>query len=150
MKIALFETEQWEREACLYLQGDHQVVCSDAPLTDRNAAEHADADIVSPFIYSKLNATTLSRLAKLRMIATRSTGYDHIDLAYCNANGVRVCNVPDYGDSTVAEYVFAFMLQISRRISDSLERTRRGVFHQSGLRGFELPYAALRDRKSVV
>ena len=138
MKVVFFEAEQWERETCLRLEPNHQVVCSGSPLNEQNVHEYSDAEAISPFIYSKLNAQVLSNLPKLKMIATRSTGYDHIDVAHCDARKIRVCNVPDYGDSTVAEHVFALLLQISRHISESLERTRRGVFHQSNLRGFEL------------
>jgi D-lactate dehydrogenase len=77
-------------------------------------------------------------MPKLRLIATRSTGFDHIDLDYCRQAGVTVCNVPDYGDPTVAEHVFALLLALSRRIVEAAERTRRGDFSQGGLRGFDL------------
>jgi D-lactate dehydrogenase len=49
-----------------------------------------------------------------------------------------VCNVPNYGDSTVAEHAFALLLGISHRLVDAVERTRRGMFSQDGLRGFDL------------
>ncbi|HEX6000446.1 MAG TPA: hydroxyacid dehydrogenase, partial [Hyphomicrobiaceae bacterium] len=92
----------------------------------------------SPFVNSRLDAGVLARLPRLKLIATRSTGYDHIDLDYCRAHGIAVCNVPDYGDSTVAEHVFALLLAISRHLIEAVQRTRRGVFGQAGLRGFDL------------
>jgi D-lactate dehydrogenase len=138
MKVAVFETEEWEHQACLRLQGEHVVVCAREALSEAVARGYADAEIVSPFVNSRLDAATLARLPLLRLIATRSTGYDHIDLQYCRAHGITVCNVPDYGDSTVAEHVFALLLAISRRIVDGVERTRRGAFRQADLRGFDL------------
>lgn len=58
-------------------------------------------------------------------IATRSTGFDHIDLQHCEANNITVCNVPVYGDNTVAEHVFALLLAISHTLHvPSNEKTR--------------------------
>ena len=138
MKVAVFEAEQWEHEACLRLQPEHAVACTREPLTKDTVAKYADAEIVSPFVYSKLDAGVLAGLPNLKLVATRSTGYDHIDLAWCRAHGVAVCNVPDYGDHTVAEHVFALLLGVSRHLAEAVERTRRGNFSQSGLRGFDL------------
>lgn len=138
MKIAVFETEQWEHEACLRLQPEHTVACTREPLTKDTVAPYTDAEVVSPFVYSKLDAGVLAGLPNLKLVATRSTGYDHIDFAWCGAHGVAVCNVPDYGDHTVAEHVFALLLGVSRHLLEAVERTRRGNFSQSGLRGFDL------------
>lgn len=138
MRLAVFEAEQWEREACLNLQPEFSVVCTHEALNKQTVGAYTDTEIVSPFINSKLDAATLAQLPKLRLVATRSTGFDHIDLAYCRDHAITVCNVPDYGDVTVAEHVFALLLAISRRLVDAAERTRRGNFSQSGLRGFDL------------
>ncbi|MEU2031126.1 hydroxyacid dehydrogenase [Nocardia amamiensis] len=138
MKIAIYEVEQWEHTACLRLHPEHELICSPAPLDTHTAAEAADADVLSTFIRSRLDADVLERFPKLQLVATRSTGYDHIDLGYCAAHGITVSNVPDYGDSTVAEHVFALILGLARHLVDAAERTRRGGFSQAGLRGFEL------------
>ena len=138
MKIAVFETEEWEHDACLRLQPAHSVSCTREPLNANTAAAYANAEIVSPFVNSKLTADVFGAFSHLKLVATRSTGYDHIDLDYCEAHGITVCNVPDYGDSTVAEHVFALLLAVARNLVEAVERTRRGNFTQSGLRGFEL------------
>src|SRR5215510_2589794 len=138
MNIAMFETEEWEREACLRLESRYHVRCVAEPLDQRNAADFSDAEVASPFINSRLDASVLAHLPKLKLIATRSTGYDHIDLHYCATHGIIVSNVPDYGDSTVAEHVFALLLAVARHLVVAVERTRRGRFTQTGLRGFEL------------
>ena len=100
--------------------------------------QHADADVVSIFVASKLSRDILVRMPQLKLIATRSTGFDHIDLDYCREHGIAVSNVPSYGDVTVAEHVFALLLAISRHLVDAVERTRRGEFTQANLRGFDL------------
>lgn len=138
MKIAVFEAEQWEHDACLRLTPAHEVSCTHGIVNESAASGHAGAEVISPFVYSRLDARVLSRFAHLKLIATRSSGYDHIDLGYCQSRGITVCNVPGYGDSTVAEHVFALLLGLARKITDAAERARRGRFDQTGLRGFEL------------
>lgn len=138
MNIVMFETEEWERNACARLEARHHVEYVAEALDPRNAADFADAEVASPFVNSRLDASVLSQFPKLKLIATRSTGYDHIDLQYCATHGIVVSNVPDYGDSTVAEHVFALLLGVARKLVDAVERTRQGRFTQAGLRGFEL------------
>jgi D-lactate dehydrogenase len=100
--------------------------------------EIVDAQIISVFIYSNLDAPLLSQLPSLRMIATRSTGYDHIDMAYCRERNIVVSNVPSYGANTVAEHTFALLLSLSRNIYQARERTLRNDFSFHGLQGFDL------------
>ncbi|HEY3347459.1 MAG TPA: NAD(P)-dependent oxidoreductase, partial [Nitrospirota bacterium] len=138
MKIAVFEVEEWELPAFDEIKKDHEVVTVHEPLNPGNAGEYADADIVSTFIYSELRKGTLEKLNALKLIATRSTGFDHIDLGYCREHGVTVSNVPHYGETTVAEHVFGLLLTISHRLADAIDRTRKGDFSQTGLRGFDL------------
>ena len=138
MKIVMFEMEPWEREAIGAFGGEHEVVFVQEELTRELATEHADAGVVSTFIYSSLDRPVIEAFDRLKLIATRSTGYDHIDLDACRERGVRVCNVPSYGENTVAEHVFGLLLTISHRVYDAVERTRKGDFSQVGLRGFDL------------
>jgi len=134
MNIVIFEAEDWERTAVESLGRDHALTC----VTEVAGAGFPDAEVISTFIDSRLDAATLANFPKLRLIATRSTGYDHIDLGYCKAQGVTVCNVPDYGDPTVGEHAFALLLALARKIPETVDRTRRGDFSQDGLRGFDL------------
>ncbi len=107
-------------------------------------ADEADApiirasDIVSTFIYSQIDRPFLARAGRLRMVATRSTGFDHIDLAGCRRAGIALANVPFYGENTVAEHTFALILALSRRVHQAHVRTIRGDFSFVGLEGFDL------------
>src|SRR3989338_1780247 len=75
---------------------------------------------------------------KLKLIATMSTGFDHIDIAACKSMNIEVCNVPFYGENTVAEYTFALILSLSRKIHKTYSRTVRGDFSIKDIRGFDL------------
>lgn len=138
MKIAIFEIEPWEQAGFEKAGTGHAVIFTENPLGTDTASAFSDAEIISTFIYSDLSAQTLQQFKNLKMVATRSTGFDHIDLEYCKNHGIAVCNVPSYGENTVAEHVFALLLTISHHMTEAIERTRRGDFSQDGLQGFDL------------
>ena len=138
MHVVVFEAEPWEHDHFARLQADHQVEFTEAPLTRENALEYAEADAVSTFIYSSLEDDVLEQFRGLQLIATRSTGWDHISGGFCRERGITVCNVPTYGANTVAEHVFALLLALSHHIVEAADRTRRGDFSMQGLRGFDL------------
>ena len=151
MKIALFEMEDWEcsliqqegknKWQCpsfARLEEEHEVKYLAEDVSKENASKFSDVEMISVFIYSSLDKEALEQLPSLKFIATRSTGYDHIDLEYCRKKGVLVSNVPAYGENTVAEHVFALLFTLSHRILEAVERTRKGNFSPRGLRGFDL------------
>ena len=138
MKIVFFEAEKWECDILQQACCNHEVVFTDEELGTANVGLYRDADIISPFVHSVLDHSVLDCFEHLKFIATRSTGYDHIDLEYCTRNAIPVSNVPVYGDQTVAEHVFALLLAISHKIPEAINRTRKGDFSQKGLQGFDL------------
>lgn len=138
MKISVFDVTEWERESFSRLEDDHEVRLDPRRLDRDVAEEHADADVISAFIYSDLSAEVLDRFDQLGMIALRSAGVDHVDLDWCREHDVAVANAADYGDRTVAEHVFALLLALSHRIVEAADRTRRGDFSLQGLQGFDL------------
>lgn len=138
MQIFVFELDDWEKGAFDSLRADNALELISQPLTPANVSEYADAEIISPFLYSKLDHGVLDEVPNLKLIATRSTGYNHIDLDYCNDRGIAVANVPSYGVNTVAEHVFALLLTLSHKIDEAIDRTRKGDFSPQGLRGFDL------------
>jgi D-lactate dehydrogenase len=138
MKIAFFEVQDWEE---LFLKEgfrSHEVKLLKETLDKKKVDEVKDFDIISIFIYSKLSEELLSKLGNVRLVATRSTGFDHIDLEACRKRGIMVCYVPMYSENTVAEHAFALILSLSRMIHDSYERTRQGDFTCQGVQGFDL------------
>lgn len=138
-KVVFYEVESW---MCDYLKekgfSPDQVTLIDEPLTLDNAEAAADAEIVSIFIYSFVSKEILDRLPNLKLIATRSTGYDHIDLQECKNRGITITNVPRYGENTVAEHAFALVLALSRRLKIAINKANQLKFDLEGLRGFDL------------
>ncbi len=97
-----------------------------------------DPEALIVFIYSPITAEALKKFPNLKMVATMSTGFDHIDVAACQQRGIIVSNVPSYGENTVAEQAFALLLALTRKIVPSVERTKHGDFRLEGLRGVDL------------
>lgn len=139
MVIAFYEiAEEWERERLRDQLATHTLVFESRPLVPETAGPARDAEAVSVFIRSRVDQAVLDRLPRLRFVATRSTGFDHIDLAACRERGIQVSNVPHYGENTVAEHTFGLILALSRRILEANRRTRAGEFTLEGLEGMDL------------
>jgi len=138
LTLACFEIEPGE-EAYLRERLDGVDLRTSAePLAVETMDLAQRAAAVSVFIRSHLTAELLGALPTLRFIATRSTGYDHIDLGACQQAGIVLSNVPTYGENTVAEHTFGLILSLSRKIHQAYTRTTRGDFSLDGLRGFDL------------
>lgn len=139
MRIAYFYNEEWEKDYVVKHFPD-DIFNFIKGSTKENAA-HRDPDVsaLSIFVNSPVRADVLDRFPNVKFIATRSTGYDHIDLAEAHQRGITISNVPTYGEHTVAEFAFALLLALSRRIVDAYTRIETtGSFSQEGLRGFDL------------
>lgn len=138
LSIVFLEVEPWEKEYLKPRLKNFELSFFEEELNGNILRKITNADVVSPFIYSFFNKRNLSLFKNLKFIATRSTGFDHINLTECKRRKIVVSNVPSYGDNTVAEHTFALILALARKIYPSLERTKKGDFSLDGLRGFEL------------
>lgn len=137
-KAAFFGLERWEQDLIRKNLRGYNIRFFDKSLSEENVAKIADVEILGIFIYSKITPTILDRLPRLRIITTLSTGFDHIDIEECKRRKITVCNVPIYGENTVAEHTFALILALSRKVFQSIERTKKGDFDYEGLTGFDL------------
>lgn len=138
MKIVFFEIHDWEAEHIKQALPNHDLTFHLAKFQDTNPDDYRDAEVISVFIYSTVTKELLDRLPKLRLVATRSTGFNHVDLAACKERSIPVCNVPTYGENTVAEHTFALILNLSRNVHKSYLRTLQNDFRIEDLRGFDL------------
>lgn len=77
----------------------------------------ADADIV---ICNKtlLDSHTLRLAKRLKYIGIFATGYNNIDIAYCRAHGITVCNAGSYSTQAVAQQTFALILAHYNKVAE--------------------------------
>ncbi len=139
MKVLVFDTDDAVRETFSARLPDAECIYIEGPVSPEALAAHRDAEAVSLFVTSALRAEDMDALPNLKLIAVRSTGVDHVDTQHAKEKGIAVLNVPKYGAHTVAEFTFALMLTLSRRIFDAVVQVREdGNFDTSELEGFDL------------
>ncbi len=138
MKIIIFETKPRDKKFFKKELKQHSLTFVEEPLTEENAKKYKNAEIISTFIRSKVNKKAISQMPKLKLITTRSTGYDHIDLKEARKRKIIVSNVPQYGANTVAEHTFALILNLSRHVHKSYLRTKNDNYKIEDLTGFDL------------
>jgi D-lactate dehydrogenase len=138
-KIAFFELKDWEVEIVKQKFSEDELFFSEEKLEQFNIPSQKDFDIISVFVGSVLDKEMLSNFPNLKFVATRSTGFDHIDLTYCKEKGIKVGYVPGYGVNTVAEYAFGLILNLTRKIYQSIDQIKEhGDFSLEGLQGVDI------------
>jgi D-lactate dehydrogenase len=139
MKIAFFETETWEEAYLKEKLPGHEADFYPGRIDKDNLPEKSDYEALSVFTNCEVSKEVIEAFPNLKFISTRSTGFDHIDLDVAAARGITVSSVPSYGENTVAEFAFALMLSLSRKIFKSFDRIKEsGSFDLQGLQGFDL------------
>ncbi|MEK6812487.1 MAG: NAD(P)-dependent oxidoreductase [Nanoarchaeota archaeon] len=121
MKAVFFEAHDIAEEYFKTHLSDLDLVFVKEPLNSTNASYAKNAEIISTVVQSRLTADILQELPQLRFIVTRSTGYDHIDLAACKDLNICVSYAPDYGTQAVAEAMFNLLLTLVKQQKPVLE-----------------------------
>ncbi len=139
MKIAFFELEGWENKILQENFSKDDLFFSKDKLEPLNIPLQKDFEVICIFVNSVLNKEVLSQFPSLKFIATRSTGFDHVDINYCKEKGIKVGYVPNYGINTVAEYAFGLILNLTRKIYQAIDEIKEnGSFSLTGLRGIDI------------
>lgn len=139
MKIAVFEAEGWEKKILEEKFPEAEISLYPERLDAQHIPERRDFEVVAVFVNCKVDEEVLSAFPELKLVTTRSTGFDHIDIEACKNRGIVVNYVPGYGDNTVAELAFGLLLSLSRHIYRSVDQIKEtGSFALTGFRGFDL------------
>lgn len=138
-KVAFVDFVFEDREA-IQLAGCEFSIHPPLRTTDEIVAAASDADVLCMRDqFGKVTSEVLDRLPGLKLVVTRSVGYDHIDLAEAERRGIPVCNVPDYGAHMIAEQAFGLLLAVARNIVQGHNRyAQEHLFSDTGLQGIEL------------
>jgi D-lactate dehydrogenase len=97
-----------------------------------------DTEIVCIFITHRIDEVFLASHPRLRLIATRSSSIDHIDMEACARRKIAVRRVAHYSDASVAEHTFALLLAVARRLREAVALKSSGDFSYEATRGIEL------------
>src|SRR5579863_9656951 len=109
-----FDVEYWTRP--------------ERPPRDELLRRVADKDALICLLTEKVNDELLDRAPNLRIAATVSVGYDNIDVAACTRRKIVATNTPGVLDDTTADFAFALLMAIARRIVEGDAWMRSGTW----------------------
>lgn len=138
LKIAHFSLADWEKADIISKLPNFDHIFVEHQNIENNLTKIVDCQILDVFIYSEVNAKVLDNLPNLKLIVTRSTGFNHIDTQAAKSKNILICNVPAYGTATVAEHTFALLLSLSKQIPTISNRTKGHNFDFQDKLGFDL------------
>lgn len=142
MRLAVFDTHPYDRTALLAANArhGHELVFFESRLSAETAALARGFEAVSAFVNDCLDRQVLTALhdGGTRMIALRSAGFNHVDLAAAAELGLQVARVPEYSPHAVAEHAVALVLGLNRKLHRAYARVREGNFDLDGLVGYDL------------
>ena len=75
-----------------------------------------------------LNAAALRNMPKLKYVGVLATGYNVVDIAVAKELGIVVTNIPAYSTESVAQMVFAHILNITHSVGRYAEEAHAGVW----------------------
>ncbi len=141
MKIAFYSAKQYEIEAILPINhSEHEIHFITDTLSDNTAYLSENYDAICCFVTDCANATVIEKLAEngVKLIALRSAGFDHVDLAAAKKHNITVVNVPEYSPEAVAEFGVALLLALSRKLPQALKKSTLHDYSLDGLLGMNL------------
>ncbi|WP_444666914.1 2-hydroxyacid dehydrogenase [Cereibacter changlensis] len=141
MDVAVFSAKPHDRQFLAQANdGQHRLTFIEARLSDETARFTDGAGAVCAFVNDDLSAPVIATLAATgtKLIALRSAGFNHVDLAAAEAAGLTVARVPAYSPHAVAEHAVALILTLNRNTHRAYNRVREGNFALEGLLGFDL------------
>lgn len=94
-------------------------------------AERARAAEILLTNKTPLDRDTIATLPALRFIAVVASGFNVVDVAAARARGVPVSNVPEYGTESVAQHVFALLLELTNRTALHADAVAAGEWSRS-------------------
>jgi glyoxylate reductase len=107
--------------------GRVEVYVGAAPMpADELRARIADKDAVVSMLTEQIDKSVLDAATRLKVVANVAVGYNNIDVAYAKSRGVVVTNTPDVLTESVADFTWALILAITRRLSEGERLLRAG------------------------
>ncbi len=132
MKIAMLDVATLNDDLDLSAFDEFGTV-SRYPLTasDQVAERAAGCDVLI-LNKVKINAATLPTPTTVKLICVTATGVDNIDLAFCRAQGIAVCNVSGYSTDSVAQLTVAMVLSLANHLPAFQRFVNSGAYTAGG------------------
>lgn len=132
MKIVLLDSKTLGPEIDLSpLENAGQLVAYEMTAYEQLTERIKDADVVVTN-KMKLNRQTLAGAEQLKLICVTATGFDNVDIPYCQEKGIAVCNVPGYSTDSVAQLTLSMVLALSTHLVTYRNLVHSGTYTRSG------------------
>jgi D-lactate dehydrogenase len=142
MEIAIYSAKPYEVPLfdAAAARAGHTLRYIEAKLSLATTELARGAPAVSLFVSDDGSAPVLRALhaGGTRLLALRSAGFNHVDIAEATKLGLTVARVPAYSPYAVAEHAIALMLTLNRKVHRAYARTREQNFALDGLMGFDM------------
>ncbi|PNZ88528.1 2-hydroxyacid dehydrogenase [Staphylococcus devriesei] len=94
--------------------------------------ELEDAEACFITLSEKIDKESIEHAKNVKIIANMAVGYDNIDVALANRNGIVITNTPNVLTETTAELGFTLMLTVARRIIEAQQYVQNGQWKSWG------------------
>lgn len=91
-------------------------------------ARVADKDALVCLLTDTIGRDVLDAALRLKIVANVAVGFNNIDVVHARSRGVVVTNTPDVLTEAVADFTWALLLAITRRVSEGERLVRRGAW----------------------
>ncbi len=140
IKIAFFDTKEYDKKLFNEYNNNYnyEITYFESVLTAETAPLAKGFDVVCIFVHDKIDEQTFKILEEdgVKLVALRCAGFNNVDLEH--KGNIRVVRVPQYSPYAVAEHAVALLLNITRKLYKSYQRTRKYNFTLDGLLGFDI------------
>ncbi len=142
MRVAVFSAKAYDRrflDAANAGHG-HELEYFEERLNFHTAPLAGGYEAACLFVNDQADAASLEALAAggCRLLALRSAGFNHVDLARAGELWLSVARVPSYSPHSVAEHALALVMCLNRKIHRAYNRAREGNFSLEGLMGRDI------------
>lgn len=141
IKVLVFDSKKYLKESLDKINHDGiTFTYVETKLNESSVSLTEGFDTVLVFVHDDVNEKVLAKLKEnnITSVFLRCTGYNNVDLAAAKKLCIKVYRVPSYSPHAIAEYTFALLLTINRRIHKAYNRTREYNFSLEDLVGSDL------------
>ena len=140
MKILFYDTKKYDRDSFEEVVTDFpetEIDYLEADLSVQTARLAKGYDAVCAFVSSDVSEKVLQILGQrgVKLVLMRCAGFNNVDIAAADANGITVLRVPGYSPEAVAEHAMALALAVNRHIHKGYIKVRENNFSLVGLTG---------------
>lgn len=141
-KIAIFNTKKWVVDSFGEINKEYgfEMTFHETRLCSKTVMLAEGYDTVCVFVNDELKEDVVIRLKDIgvSLIALRCAGFNNVDIAKAEEQGITVVRVPAYSPYAVAEHTLGLILCLNRKLHKAYSRVRDGNFALDGLLGFDL------------